>query len=118
MSNHSDKPLRPPPWEVDSEVSEEEKRELMRKLLDPTSFAGATGEHPQGKIDGHDEGEFQFRIGSKDGKVILDFGSPVQWLGMPAQQASDLASKLLRQARRTARETGENVTFTFEADNG
>lgn len=29
----------------------------------------------------------------KDGKVVLDFGTPVAWVGMTPQQAADLVDR-------------------------
>jgi len=71
MSHHGDQPEDSP------------MRDALRKILsDP--LIGATGEHPQGKLTPHDEGGIQFAIGVKDGKVVLDFGQPVVWVGFSA----------------------------------
>lgn len=80
---------------------------------DDSIFRGATGQHPMGKLTEHDEGELQFTIGQKDGKVVLDFGKPVAWVGMPAQQAADLAAFLIKRARAVARENGESISVTI-----
>ena len=60
-----------------------------------------------------DEGAIQFSIGEKDGKVVIDFGTPVAWVGMSPQQAADFASTLLKRARLVARQNGESVGFTI-----
>lgn len=52
-------------------------------------------------------------IGVKNGKVVLDFGTPVAWVGMNPQQAADLASTLVRHAREAARASGQSVTFVI-----
>lgn len=67
---------------------------------------GKTGEFPEGKLHWSDEGGLTFTVGIKDGAVVLDFGTPVVWFGMQAQQAADLGSLLIRNARRAAREAG------------
>lgn len=69
MSNHSEAPL-------------------------PEGFLGATGRFPQGKLTTKDEGEIQFAIGEKDGKVILDFGKATAWIGFEPEQALQIAKIL------------------------
>ena len=61
---------------------------------------GATGAFPQGKLNAHDEGEIQIAVGNKDGKVILDFGKPVVWMGMDPNQATAVAASLIEHAKR------------------
>lgn len=63
---------------------------------------GATGQYPRGQLTHADEGEIQFAIGSdpRTGKVIIDFGKPVAWLGMDAADAERLAAKLLEHAAK------------------
>lgn len=87
--------------------------EKLAKLLDTASFRGAIGDHPMGKLTASDEGAIQFGVTVKDGKVVLDFGTPVQWVGMSAQQAADLASTLLKRAREAGMSTGEPVTMVI-----
>lgn len=55
---------------------------------------GATGQFPEGKIDASDEGEIKIGVAKIDGKVILNFGSPVKWVGFTPQQARQLAESL------------------------
>lgn len=59
---------------------------------------GATGRFPQGKLTEDDEGEIRFGIGVDKNKVIFDFGSPVVWLGMPAEAAFEIAEQIKRAA--------------------
>jgi hypothetical protein len=59
---------------------------------------GPTGEYPEGKLAEEDKGEIQFAIFVYEGKVVLDFGAPVAWVGMPAAQARELAAVLLQVA--------------------
>lgn len=94
---------------------EERKREMTRALLDTTGFVGAVGTHSQGKLTPADEGDVQFRVGSENGKVVLDFGTPVHWVGMDAQQAADLASSLLKWARIVGRKEGVTVAINLNA---
>lgn len=87
MSHHSDQPI---------------PDEFIKKLedLDGTTFRGATGDYPEGKITESDEGAIQFAVGHDNGKVVLDFGTPVAWVGMNPQQAVELAHSLLEHARQ------------------
>lgn len=57
--------------------------------------------YPRGKLSEDDEGEISFKIALKDKTVIIDFGKPVSWLGMPREQAVSLALVLLRKVGAT-----------------
>jgi hypothetical protein len=110
MSNHGEGPFPG----FDPERPEfAKRRDLMRQLLNTTGFRGALGEFPQGQLSKDDEGAVIFAIGEKDGKVVVDFGKPVHWLGMTPQQAADFASTLLKRARAVGRANGETITFTL-----
>jgi len=112
MSNHSPEPFGDD--ERPNKMEQIQKRnDLMRSLLDATGFKGALGEFPEGTLSKHDEGAIQFALGTKDGKVVIDFGTPVHWLGMTPQQAADLASAILKKAREVGRMNGETVGFTI-----
>lgn len=88
-------------------------KDEMRKLLDTASYRGATGDFPEGQLTKTDEGAIQFAVGVKDGKVVLDFGTPVVWVGLNPQQAADLASLLLKRAREAGKASGQPVGFTI-----
>ena len=112
MSHHSDQPFdgeNPiPPIEAIRK-----RQQLMRDLLNTTGFRGAIGHHPGGKLTKSDEGAIQFAIGEQDGKVVIDFGTPVHWLGMTPQEAADFASTVLKKARLIGRKNGETITMTI-----
>lgn len=89
-------------------------RKLLAEMKASTaSFRGPIGDYPHGKLTPRDEGSLQFAIGSKDGKVVIDFGSPVAWVGMTPQQAMDLASSIMSKARAVAAEAGQTVHVTI-----
>lgn len=130
MSHHSDEPFmgkRPqfegepfPEFRKERIGKEEEpeqiaRNKLRRQLLDTTGFLGAIGSHPDGVLRKGDEGLIQFAVGMEDGKVVIDFGTPVAWLGMTPQQAADFASSILNRAREAARKQGETVAFKIGA---
>lgn len=104
MSHHG-------PEEFDGRSPEFEK--LLRELHNTASYRGATDSFPHGKLTPRDEGAIQFGVGEKDGKVVLDFGTPVTWVGMTAQDAADLASVLMRHARSVGRKQGQTITMTI-----
>jgi len=92
--------------------NDEFPEELRWKLLDTTSFRGALGTFPAGQLNKADEGALQFGVTARDGKVVLEFGQPVAWVGMGPQEAANLASSLLKFAREAARGTGQVVSFS------
>lgn len=105
MSHHGNEPF-------DGERGE------FRKLLDEIAsgarqYRGPVGAYPHGKLTPADEGSLQFAVGGKDGKVVIDFGSPVAWVGMTPQQAMDLASEIMSRARYVAAGNGETVHVTI-----
>jgi len=127
MGHHGDEPFFPEGSKHQREFEDKrfaelremieggDRAKLSRALLDTTGFIGATGLHPEGKLSPDDEGGIQFRVGSENGKVVLDFGKPIQWVGMDAQQAADLASSLMKWARIVGRKDGETVTLNLGA---
>lgn len=60
---------------------------------------GATGEFPFGSLGPDDEGALQLAIGEREGNVFIDFGKPVAWLAMPADQAMAFADVIMTKAR-------------------
>lgn len=87
--------------------------DLRRQLLDTASFRGALGTFPAGQLTASDEGAIQFGVTAKDGKVVLDFGTPVAWIGMDPQQAADLASVMIRRAKEAARGSGAVISVSI-----
>jgi hypothetical protein len=66
----------------------------MRKPV----ILGPTGDFPHGKLGPDDEGGINIQIGSKDGAVIVAFGTPVVWFGLPNAEAIDFAKKIMKVA--------------------
>jgi hypothetical protein len=81
------------------ELSEALGRDRAKDLHRKASI-GATGEFPAGQLSKDDEGEIAFAVGSRGGKVVLDFGDPVAWVGMDPQQAIALANTLINHAKK------------------
>lgn len=59
---------------------------------------GKTGAYPDGKLNDDDEGEIRILCTNHKGKVVLDFGTSVVWLGFRPPQARSIAAALLKQA--------------------
>ncbi len=66
----------------------------MKKL----NTIGATGEFPAGKLNDDDEGGLQMAIFTKDENLIIEFGTPVHWLGMSKAEAKEFARAILKKA--------------------
>lgn len=61
---------------------------------------GATGKFPQGKMHASDEGGLKLAVAHDPahGTVVIDFGTPVVWLGLPPDRARHLAALLIQHA--------------------
>lgn len=60
---------------------------------------GATGNFPKGKVSADDEGELRMAMGNKEGKVILEFGKPIKWVGLDPSDADALIAGLTKHAK-------------------
>ena len=60
---------------------------------------GATRDFPRGRLNKHDEGGIRLAVGHKDDVVIVDFGSPVVWVGLPKANAIAFAESILEHAK-------------------
>lgn len=63
---------------------------------------GATGDHPQGKLNADDQGGLRMAIAAdkRNSVVRVDFGKPVAWLGLDRATALDLARRLTWHAEK------------------
>ncbi|MES2781894.1 MAG: hypothetical protein V4657_03795 [Pseudomonadota bacterium] len=104
MSHHGSEPFDEMP---------EAFKKLLGEMKETSGFRGAIGAYPHGKLTAKDEGSIQFAIGEKEGKVVIDFGTPTAWIGMTPQQAMDLAASIMNRARIVARHNGETVHVTI-----
>jgi len=61
---------------------------------------GPTNEFPHGMARPDDKGALRFAISDADsqGNIHIDFGTPIEWLAFPREQAVELARMLLRKA--------------------
>lgn len=60
---------------------------------------GATGNFPNGKINDEDEGQIAIGIAhTEEGKIIMNFGKAVKWIGFTKEEAKVIAESLLKHA--------------------
>lgn len=59
---------------------------------------GATGSFPEGKFDANDEGELQCAITNEKGRVLIDFGKSLSWVGFTPASAREFAGLLIKNA--------------------
>lgn len=114
MAHHSDKDILKNHPGLHENLMKGSLARLQEQLKDHRAEGvGATGRHPEGHLGEQDEGEIQFAIAAdkKGGKVLIDFGKPVAWVGMSAQQARELGVTLCRKAGDV---DGKITRVTFE----
>ncbi len=87
MSNHSEIPL--------DGLHDEGSRKLLKAIFDSQASLGATKQFPEGAVTSSDEGEIKFRVGAEFGRVFMNFGKPVSWIGMTPTQVNQLCSVLM-----------------------
>lgn len=54
---------------------------------------------PEGKITPDDEGAISVAIGISNGNVIINFGKPIAWLGLPPAACMEMGRTLIKRAR-------------------
>ncbi len=76
----------------------------MKRLLDQFEDR-ARRSWPEGRINSDDEGELAMACTAdkEHGVVVLDFGKPVKWVGLPPQEAVRMAEILIAKAREVAK---------------
>lgn len=76
-------------------------RDAFAKRYTGPEQLGATGRFPLGKLTPDDEGELRMAIAADPTTktIILDFGKPVAWLGLPRDDARTLAETILRRLK-------------------
>jgi len=100
MSHHSSQEFKP---DFDASFMDEvTNSKLNNKTAELISNAmnsnrhdlGSTGKFPQGSLTKNDEGEIKLGVTNYKGKVILNLGKPVAWIGFNADQAREIAKIL------------------------
>lgn len=73
-------------------------------MSDEKPKLGPTGYFPEGKLNDDDDGEIVFSIGTKDGRVVMEFGTSTKWVAMGPGQALVLADALKTKALELIRQ--------------
>lgn len=81
------------------------QRELLERYKKQVN-GEAERSYSNGRKGANDDGDLAFVIASdRDEQIVkIDFGKPVAFIGMPPQQAVELAQMLIRHARSIATE--------------
>ena len=108
MSNHSsdfDETMRARmhPQRDLSDLMKQRQEKQRQEMIDALHL-GATGNHPNGQLTPQDEGGLKYSIGTKDGVVVIEFGSPVSWIGLQPAESMALAEVLVKHARAVSKE--------------
>lgn len=60
---------------------------------------GPIGSYPRGKMNDDDEGGLQIGVAvDPEGRVVINFGSPVTWFALERDQVAQFAVGLLKKA--------------------
>jgi hypothetical protein len=70
----------------------------MKRIIKMAEKPGPTGKFPEGKLIPDDEGELNVGITSYNGNVIMHFGKPVTWIGLPPEAAVKVAQAIIDRA--------------------
>lgn len=70
-------------------------------------FLGKTNRFPEGQLNSEDEGEIQIAITTDvgNGKIVLNFGTPVVWLGLDPRHAREIGTLLIQKANEITAST-------------
>lgn len=101
---HEDVPedKRPMSWSDLKDGQESRIRAAATAAIETAGLQlGATGTFPHGKLNEQDEGAIKMAIGydQSKGVVMVNFGKPVAWFGLPPPEARELARLLLLHAQ-------------------
>ena len=64
----------------------------------------------KGTIQDQGQTDVQFKIGEREGFVVLDFGKPTQWIALAPEDMIDLAAKLVNVAEKIKAEHEATVS--------
>ena len=69
--------------------------DLMCKIAEEFNIpkAGPTFKFPDGKLTPHDEGEIAIAVAELNGRLVMNFGKPIQSIGFTRQEALALRDR-------------------------
>lgn len=91
--------------ELERKLDEERRknaRPIVMEIGPDGPQLGATGQFPDGQLSDNDEGEIMIGIAVYRGRVLINFGKPVQGVGLTPEQAEHIGRDLLNKAREAA----------------
>ena len=106
MAHHGKSPLEnnPAMQEIYKKMYGDAAKEVRAHLL---AEVGPTGQFPEGKIDKSDDGEIKIAVGVQDGKIVMEFGAPIEWIGFTPEQGQEIGMLLIK---RSAQARGKPVS--------
>lgn len=103
MAHHSEHPFDGfyPQDEFKKQMREPQVNKINDLIADAmqTKKLGATGQFPDGKLTNTDEGEIRVGIAQVDGRVVMNFGKPIEWIGFTKEQAKQIAESLIKNSK-------------------
>ena len=87
------------------DAGEVHESDIRRRFVDQVTGCEKR-EYPEGRLGADDDGALTYAVGpDPSGEVIrLEFGKPVEWIGLPPLQAIELAQSLIKHARAISKE--------------
>jgi len=67
---------------------------------DPPEKVASLEGIPQEKLDPHDQGGVQVGITDVNGKVVIQFGQPLEWIGFEPDQAILVGQDMIQRAKK------------------
>lgn len=84
-------------FRTNDNLSIEERLSMLRESQN--NDFGATGQFPDGKITGDDEGEIKFGITTTGNSVVMNFGKKIMWVGFTKEQAKEIGELLIEKSK-------------------
>lgn len=87
---------------------EQKTREVMQRFMAQVE-RNAKRQYEHGRLNADDDGALAMAVAAdlKHQRIIIDFGKPVNWLGLRVEEAQGLINMLMQKIR----ELGEPVTI-------
>jgi hypothetical protein len=60
---------------------------------------GPTGKYPEGRLSEDDEGGLMIAVGSKEGKIVINFGKDISWIALNPEEAMAFADAIKTRAK-------------------
>jgi hypothetical protein len=54
----------------------------------------AERKYPEGRLSADDDGELEIRVAVRNGRIIMSFGKPIDWIGLTVKDAEGMIKSL------------------------